>query len=77
MGIEVAFVERGRPVPREQPAWSWARRGEDEGRNPIPILAQSWLNLEYGGSARVFFHLKLNLIPFVMHGARALRLAGQ
>lgn len=56
---------------------SRARRGEDEGRNPIPLLAQSWLNLEHGGSAKVFFHFKLNLIPFVMHGARALQLAGQ
>lgn len=73
MGIEVAFVERGRPVPWEQPA----RRGEDEERNPIPLLAQSWLILEPGGSAGAFFHLKPKLVPFVPLGARALCLAGQ
>lgn len=76
MGIEVAFVERGHPVPREQPAQSWARRGQDEGRNPIPLLAQWWLNLEHRGSAGVFFHLKANLIPFVVHGRRPCGLQG-
>lgn len=48
---------------------SW--RGEDEGRNEKPNtpLGSVVLNLEHRGSARVFFHLKLNLFPFVLHCA--------
>lgn len=44
-------------------------RMKGEMGNPISPLALSWLNLEHRGSARVFFHLKLNLFPLVLHCA--------
>lgn len=55
---------------------SWARRGEDEGRNPTPLLAPWWLNLEPRGSATVFFHLKPTLIHRSCTGRWPRRLQG-